>query len=593
LNTDSVSPDATVPQLFRRRVRTAPDNVAVSVNGAGITYSELDQWSDRIARCLVRSGVPSGTVVAVSLGRSAEYVATVLGILKAGCCYVPLDPGYPAARREFILRDSGAQAVIGPWHDGLTSARQITLPSRDERDERDEEAPPDGVPLCPPSPDYDAYIIYTSGSTGTPKGVVVQHRQIVSLATYDERVRVAPGERVAMLAPLSFDASTFELWNTLCGGGEVVIFSHANGSVLELSEQLRLHHPDWLWLTAGLFHMLAAYDPASFDSVGTLITGGDVLSPKYVQEIAARRTLRVLAAYGPTETTTFASLHEVDPERPMRTVPIGRPLTGVTMQVLDDAMGPVPPGEDGELYIGGAGVAVGYRANGTLSAAKFIPDISGHRPGARMYRTGDLAVERADGSFEFRGRIDRQVKIRGHRVEPGEIEIQLSNHPSLAAAAVCAMEDPGGGKRLVAYVVPIQGATLPVAELKAWLAERLPDYMRPATFILLTELPLDTNGKPDRRRLPDPWTRRDQLAGLAPFANPDGEQEKLLADIWAESFGLDQVGLDDDFYMLGGDSLRGVDVIARMRQQGLKVSTVAFFGNPTVRQLARSLGADG
>jgi amino acid adenylation domain-containing protein len=576
----------TVPGLFQSQVSRNPDEIAISVGATRITYSELDEWSDRVAWRIVGAGVAVGAAVAVSAGRSPTYVAAVLGILKAGCAYVPLDPGYPADRREFILRDSGAQILLGPPDPALTPIPQMPLPAFSEP------APAGRISLPAYSHDRSAYVMYTSGSTGTPKGVVVQHRQIAALARNDERVRVAPGERVAMFAPLSFDASTFELWNALCGGGNVVIFDRANDSVQELGDQVRLHRPDWLFLTTGLFHLVAEYDPAAFDAVRRLITGGDVLSPKYVQRVAARRTAQILAAYGPTETTTFASLHEVNPDDETSTVPIGRPLAGVTMCVLDAEQRPLPQGAVGEIYIGGTGVAAGYHANPALTAVSFVPDVSGRCPGARMYRTGDLARQLVDGSFEFHGRIDRQVKIRGHRVEPGEIEVQLANHPQLAATVVCAVEDPSGARRLVAYVVPGREGELRVADLKKWLAGRLPDYMQPASIIPIAELPLDSNGKPDRKALPDPWTCRDQLPGLGPFSSSDSSTERAVASIWAESLGLDQVGLDDDFYLLGGDSLRSVDVIARMRQHGFKVSAMAFFRNPTVRQLAASLDTE-
>ena len=323
-----------------------------------------------------------------------------------------------------------------------------------------------------------------------------------------------------------------------------------------------------------------------------MITGGDVLSPRHVVAAAARRTARIVAAYGPTETTTFASLHEVDPARELTRVPIGRPLAEVRMHVADADGRPVAPGTIGELYVAGAGVARGYVGRPELTAQRFRPDPDGDGPDARMYRTGDLARALPDGEFEFHGRVDRQVKIRGFRVEPGEVEANLAASPRVAAAAVTAVEDPSGRKRLVGYVVPANGGTLRGKDLRDWLADRLPAHMRPTSYLVLDALPLNANGKVDRSALPYPWVRRTDLAELPAYRPPRNAVEAAIASVWAESLGLDRVGADDEFALLGGDSLHSIDVLARLRGEGIEVSALTFFQNPTVRQLADAVGRD-
>ncbi|MEV4224409.1 non-ribosomal peptide synthetase [Nonomuraea sp. NPDC049725] len=564
----------TIHDLVAEQRRLRPGATAVTAGGTRVSYAELDAWADEVARRVLDRGVSPGARVAVSAERSAAYVAAVLGVLKAGCAYVPLDHGYPRARQDFILDDSGVALTLvsgGPAGD-----RRLVIPPPGERTAGGE------LPCVTRA--QVAYLMYTSGSTGRPKGVLVEHQQVVSLVRNDERLHVRPGDKVALFAPLAFDASTFELWNTLCRGGELVVFQNGWDSVDDLGRELRAVRPDWLFLTSGLFHLLAEHDPAALDSVGRLITGGDVLSPRHVGAVAGRGTVRLFAAYGPTETTTFASLHEVDPDRSLVTVPIGRPLRGVRMYVMDEGRRR-EQGEIGELYIGGSGVARSYHDADDLTAAKFLPDPCG----GRMYRTGDLARELPGGEFEFHGRVDRQVKIRGHRVEPGEVEAHLSAHPAVAMAVVSALEDPSGAKRLVAYLVPAGGQDVRIKDVRDWLAERCPAYMLPSSFVSIAELPLDANGKPDRGALPFPWSRRDDTPNLRPYRKPRNTRERLIAAVWAEVLGLDHVGLDDDFYDLGGDSLRSVDLLARLRKEGITLSALALFRNPTVGDLAASL----
>ena len=572
---------ATIHELVARWAREQPDASAVVGDDETLTYAELDARADRLAGHLAARGVGLETRVAVSLPRGPAMVVAFLATLKAGGTYVPLDSDYPEQRRAFVLADAGIAVLVTdkagtPAEPGGDPVEVVVL---EDLPATEVEAPRVRV-----GPDAAAYVVYTSGSTGQPKGVVVPHAGVVRLTT-DPRIAVRPGQTVAQLAPAAFDASVFEIWGALCSGGQVVIMD-ARSTVAQLGAELRRWRPDWLFLTTGLFHLLAQHDAAALDAVGCLLTGGDVLSPRHIRTAAATQA-RVYAAYGPTETTVYASLHHVPPggDEPAR-VPIGTPLTGKTMYVLGPDLRPVPAGEVGEIYLGGTGVARGYHGRPALTAERFLPDPFGGEPGARMYRTGDLGCVLPDGSVDFRGRVDRQVKVRGFRIELGEIESTLLSHPDLGAAVVVAVADDTADKRLAAHVVPAPGRRITVAAVRDWLGQRLPAYMIPATFVTLDELPLDPNGKPDRSRLPNPFAARAELTFLPPYVPPKNEIEQVFARAWADVLTMDVVGIDDDFYLLGGDSLRSVAMLEQLRTHGIELDAVQFFNNPTIRELA-------
>jgi amino acid adenylation domain-containing protein len=569
----------TIHELVEKWVTTTPAAPAVVAGDSTLTYAELGARADRLAAVLRAHGVGPESRVGVAVPRSADAIVAFLGVLKAGGAYVPLDPDYPAERRSFMLADSGVVALVTVGEVGplVEPGTLPVLTLGDLPEPSPAEAPPATAGNC-------AYVIYTSGSTGTPKGVMVEHASVVSLVGNDSRLAVAPGESVAHFAPTAFDASVFEIWGALCRGARVVVLPAAQTSVEELGRQLRESRPDWLFLTTGLFHLLADFDLAALKSVGRLLTGGDVLNPDRIA--AAAGTTTVYAAYGPTETTVFTSLHGAAGDRRPDRVPIGRPLTGVRLHVLDETLAEVPPGEVGELYIGGRGVTRGYHDRPALTAERFLPDPHAEAPGGRLYRTGDRGRLLPDGEFEFHGRIDRQVKVRGFRIELGEIENVLLAAPDVAAAAVVAVPGADGDKRLAAYVAPRGAAELAVSELRAWTAGHLPAHAVPATFLVLDTLPLDANGKLDRKALPPAWGSRDAVADLPPYADPASEIERVIAAAWAEALELDRVGAHDDFYALGGDSLRSVAVLERLRAIGVRFSAAEFFSHPTVAELA-------
>ncbi|MFH9347863.1 non-ribosomal peptide synthase/polyketide synthase [Kitasatospora sp. NPDC017646] len=565
-------PDAAVLELFARRVRATPDAVAVVAGGTELTYRELDLRSNRLARALVRQGVRPETPVAVLLERSADLVVAILAIVKAGGAYVPLDSRFPSSRIELILRESGAALVL--------TQEVLAALVQSEPDPSEFEVPCDPAQL--------AYIMYTSGSTGRPKGVAVTHRDVVGHALTPEW-RGGGHERVLMHSPTAFDLSTYELWVPLLGGGRIVVAPPEQLDLDLLQHTVTTHGVTGLWLTAGLFRLVAEERPGLLAGVREVWTGGDVVSPAAVARVrAACPGIEVVNGYGPTEATTLATCHPVRslPEH-AATVPIGGPMANMRAYVLDDRLRPVPTGAVGELYLAGTGVARGYHGRPGLTAERFTADPYGPA-GSRMYRTGDLAWWRADGTLEFAGRADHQVKLRGLRIEPGEIEAVLAGCPGVAQAAVVAREDRPGDKRLVAYLVPAPEGAPESAELSGRLRRELPDYMVPAAFVAVDSLPLTVNGKLDRAALPAP-----DYGATGTGRGPRTPQEQLLCGLFAEVLGREQVSIDDGFFDLGGHSLLAARLASRVRETlGLELGLRMLFEAPTVAGLTERLVMD-
>ncbi|MGE7433937.1 amino acid adenylation domain-containing protein, partial [Kitasatospora sp. NPDC001175] len=562
-------PEAALPELFALQVRATPDAVAVVTDGTELTYRELDLRANRLARALIRQGVGPETPVAVLLDRSAELVVAILAIIKAGGAYVPLDSRFPSSRIDLILRETGAALVL--TEDVLTALIQT------EPDSSDTEV------SC--NPEQLAYVMYTSGSTGRPKGVGVTHRDVAALA-------LAPcwsggaHDRVLLHSPIAFDAATYELWAPLLGGGRVVVAPPGRLDVDQLHRTVTEHRVTGLWLTAGLFRLVAEERPTLLAGVHEVWTGGDVVSPAAVARVlAACPDIAVVNGYGPTETTTFAAHHRVRAlPAHAATVPIGRPMANMRAYVLDAGLRPVPTGVAGELYLAGAGTARGYLDRPGLTAGRFTADPYGPA-GERMYRTGDLARWLADGTLEFAGRADDQVKLRGFRIEPGEIEAVLAGLPGIAQAAVVAREDQPGDQRLVAYLVPAPEDAPEVGELSERLRRELPEYMVPSAFVTLDVLPLTANGKVDRAALPAP-----EYGATSTGRGPRTPQEQLLCALFAEILGREQVHIDDSFFDLGGHSLLAARLVSRVRETlGVQVGLRTLFEAPTVAGLTNRL----
>ncbi len=572
------APHETLTELFARRVAQAPQAEAMVAGDRSWSYAELDAWANRIAHHLIERGVRPDRRVVLLLERSPLLVAVLLGVVKAGGAFVPIDPDYPRERVAFMLADAAPAVVLDEeW------ARDADLSRY-----------PDTDPGLPLRPDNAAYVMYTSGSTGRPKGVEISHGNVVDLAvdaSFD-----AAHRRVLFHSPHTFDASTYELWVPLLGGGTVVVAEPGRIDPAALMRIIGREHVTAAGITAGLFAVLAEEQPDSLTGVSQVWTGGDVVSPAAVRRaMETCPDLVVVHSYGPTEATTFAMRHVMheaaDVAHPL---PLGEPLDGCDVFVLDAGLRLVPPGVPGELYIAGRALARGYVGRAGLTAERFVACPFGS-PGRRMYRTGDVVRWDAAGRLAFLGRVDDQVKVRGFRIEPAEIDAVLREQPEVARAAVVLREDRPGDRRLVAYVIPEPGED--VARLPALLRERvgarLPDYMVPSAVLVLDALPLTSHGKLDRAALPAPDYGTGEGGGRAPRS----PREEVLCGLFAEVLGLEggaPVTIDDGFFDLGGHSLLATRLVSRVRAAlGVELPLLAVFEAPTVAALVERLDREG
>ncbi|AVH66607.1 non-ribosomal peptide synthetase [Nostoc sp. 'Peltigera membranacea cyanobiont' N6] len=590
-----------IHELFELQVEKTPENIAVVFKEQQLTYQELNHRANKIAYYLQSLGVEPEILVGICVERSLETIAGMLGILKAGGAYVPLDPTYPKERLSFMLSDSQVQVVLTQekFVEGLTAsgAKLVCLDSEWElincqsQENLTSNATAENL----------AYVIYTSGSTGTPKGVAVPHRAVNRLVCNTNYVKFVPSNRVAQASNTSFDAATFEIWGSLLHGARLVIIpqdvvlSPQNFAAYICEQGISV-----LFLTTALFNQLASFVPQAFKNLQHLLFGGEAVDPKSVKMVLRNGApQRLLHVYGPTESTTFACCYLVqDIPEEATNVPIGRPISNTQIYILDSKLQPVAVGTPGELYIGGDGLARGYLNRPELTEEKFIPNPfedsaalaspQASAGGSRLYKTGDLARFLPDGNIEFIGRVDNQVKIRGFRIELGEIEALLSQHSDVQQAVVIAREDISADKRLVAYIVPNQKSDLSVTTLKSFLQEKLPHYMMPAVFVILDSLPLTPNGKVDRQNLPACDRTRPDLEES--FVAPRNPIEEKLAAIWAELLGLDLVGVNDNFFYLGGHSLIATQMLSRVREVfPVELSFGQIFENPTIASLAQLL----
>jgi amino acid adenylation domain-containing protein len=600
--------DLCIHQLFEKQVERTPDAIAVtfeaeqlrdhaSTREAVLTYAQLNRRANQLAHHLRALGVGPEVLVAICLERSLEMVIGLLGILKAGGAFVPLDPAYPKERLAFMLKDSQVPVLLTqerlvaglPEH----AARVICLDSGWETMARESGESPGSSTL----PQNLAYVIYTSGSTGQPKGVLVSHDSIADHCRNAQRCYELDSRDVVLqFASLSFDVSLEEILPTLIVGARLVIMGTTVWPPAEFHRKISefgltvLNLPTAYWQElarewAGVPELVPNIQPRLF------IVGGDTMLPEVLKlwQRTPVNSIRLLNAYGPTETTITATAFEIAPRPGENTtdqrVPIGRPLANRAIYILDRHNHPVPIGIPGDLHIGGVGLARGYLNRPELTAEKFIPDPFSAEPGARMYQTGDLARYRPDGNIEFLGRADHQVKIRGFRIEPGEIEAALGQHPAVREAVVLDREDAPGEKRLVAYVVADRELLPTTTDLRNFLKEKLPEYMVPAMVVLLEVLPVMPNGKVDRRALPAPDRSRPELEKA--FVAPRDDLELQLAQIWEEVLGVRPVGVRDNFFELGGHSLLAVRLFALIEKRlGKKLTLTTVFQGATVEHLA-------
>jgi amino acid adenylation domain-containing protein len=570
--------NATVHQVFARIADATPDRTALITPAATATYGELHGASTALARALVAAGVRPGDLVAMQLGRGIGWITAYLAVLKAGAALLPVSPREPGQRVAFLLADSRAKAVVSAGSADSADFAGLPVLAVDASGPQDTALPKD-VPAESP-----AYVMYTSGSAGVPKGVVVSHRNVLRLVLNSGFADFGPDMRILQTGAVTFDATTFEVWGPLLAGGSLVLVD--DDTILDaarLGTALREHAATTMWLTSPLFSQLAVQDPGLFAPLCELFVGGDVVVGRHVGAVmAACPGLRIVNGYGPTENTTFSTLHIITAADTSGMIPIGLPPANSSAYILDEEGNPVEPGVVGELYVGGDGVALGYLNRPDLTEARFLADP--FRPGGRMYRTGDLAQRRPDGVIEFLGRADNQVKVRGFRIELGEIEEALRGHPDVADAVVV-LRDRGpepGDRYLAGYVAAERW--LDARDLRGYLASRLSTHLVPGYLVVLDELPLTAHGKVDRAALPDPSSMADMLEEYVPAGT---RFEERLVGLWETVLGIDTPGVLDSLFDHGVDSLGAARLSRAIADEfGRAIPVSQILSRPTTRDLA-------
>ena len=583
--------DKCIHELFEEQVARTPENIAVVFEGEELTYRELNHRANQLAHYLQSLGVKPEVLVGICVKRSLEMIIGLLGILKAGGAYVPLDPSYPQERLAFMLADTQVPILLTQQSlvDKLPINKAVMI-CLDRDWEKISDHSQDNL-TCNAIADNLAYVSYTSGSTGQSKGVCTIHRGVVRLVKNTNYANLTQKQTFLQLAPISFDASTFEIWGGLLNGHKLVIFPAHTYSLAELGQAIQHYQITTLWLTTGLFYLMVDERLEDLKSLDQLLVGGDVLSISHVHNFRqAVNNCHLINGYGPTENTTFTCCYLI-PELAQQgtSVPIGRPITNTQVYILDSCLQPVPIGVLGEIYIGGDGLARGYLKRPELTAEKFIPNPFGS---GKIYKTGDIARYLPDGNIEFIGRIDNQVKIRGFRIELGEIEAVLRQHPNVLNVVAIVREDNLKDKRLIPYIVPQVQAILTQRELRQFLKQKLPEYMIPSAFVILDQLPLTPNGKIDRRALTAPEQIRPEPEET--FIAPRNELEQQLTEVWEAILGIKSIGVRDNFFDLGGHSLLAVKLFAQIEKTfRINLPLAAIFHSPTVEQLANIICSQG
>ena len=583
-NRQSVYPaDKSITDLFDEHQLSTPNSIAVAFQESHLTYEELHKRSNQLAHYLRNKGVTRETFVPICVERSVEMMVGILGILKAGGAYVPIDPGYPSERIGFMLEDTAALVGVSTrqYRSKFEPVNGIHVVELDTDWAEIGELPSSNPPNSP-SADQLAYVIYTSGSTGRPKGVMVEHRNVVSLVKGVDYVSFTNNDNILSTGSFSFDATTFEYWGALLNGGRLVICDEKtllNPTLLK--QEIRKRKVTKMWFTSSWFNQLVETDITIFESLETILAGGEKLSEQHIVHV--RQTyphIQIVNGYGPTENTTFSLAYNVRETTFNGSIPIGRPLNNRTAYILNDQFEPVPIGVPGEICLGGAGLSRGYLKREDLTNEKFIQS---RFDSARLYCTGDLGRWLPDGNIEYLGRLDDQVKIRGFRIELGEIESVVAQTGMVRQVVVVVKEDNERNKRLVAYIIPTD--EFDQQQMIVAIEDKLPEYMLPSQWVELEQFPLTQNGKVDKRSLPEPDV--NDLVNESTFTAPRTEIEEKLADIWKELLELDEVGIHDNFFDLGGHSLLAIRLISAIRKEtGAEVPISEVFEHPTIAELA-------
>ncbi|MCP5105271.1 MAG: amino acid adenylation domain-containing protein, partial [bacterium] len=592
--TGSVYPkDSTIDELFQQQVEARPDEIAVVYEENCITYKDLDKKAGELAGFLRIKGVDTDVIVSIMADHSLEMFVGIISILKAGGAYLPINPQYPEQRKKFLLTDAGVKLLLTNCNcAGLPVEEVIRL-----------DIPHLSGAVSPVEKMHGAghlsYVMYTSGSTGNPKGIMVTHRNVVRLVKNTNYIQLSADERLMQSGALEFDASTFEIWGALLNGFS--LYPVSRDTVLnpqKVKEIIHKNRVTTVWMTSPLFNQFVHADIEIFAGLRNLLVGGDVLSPLHIGKVREKYPrLNVINGYGPTENTTFSTTHLIEEEY-VDNIPIGKPIANSAVYILDRGSRLVPPGTIGELCTGGDGVARGYLNNPELTHEKFI--INPFIEGERIYKTGDLARWLPDGTIKFIGRLDHQVKIRGFRIELEEIENRLLTHGQIKEVVVMAKEAGAGrspdvnseDKYLIGYIVMENDLPSPLtaSQLREYLSKRLPDYMIPAHFVPLDRIPLTPNGKIDKKALASLDTVPGMLGTGVEYAAPENDVEEIIAAAWKEVLNVAKVGVNDNFFDLGGNSMYLLKVGSKLRETFKKeIPVVELFQYPTIRSLTRYL----
>ncbi len=572
-----------IHRLFEAQVQQRPDAIAVRYGSRSFTYAALNQGSNQLARYLQRCGIGTEMTVGICLEPSVEAIAAMLAVLKAGGAYVPLDPSYPPERLRLMVADAEISIVLtqADWADLVQTDKTRVICLEQEWSAIAHESDENLSNVC--TADQLAYVIYTSGSTGIPKGVMVTHRGVIRLVCATNYIEIEPSDRVAQVANLAFDAATFEVWGALLNGAQLIGIDR--DTTLSPSDFIvELQQISILFLTTALFNQTIRHSSTAFRSLKYLLFGGEMANVDCVRSLIQHgKPQHLIHVYGPTENTTFSTWYEMQHSEVATVIPIGRAIANTQVYLFDANLHPVPAGVSGEIYLGGDGLARGYLNRSELTAEKFI-----QVGNLVLYQTGDRAIYRTDGNLEFLGRIDDQIKLRGFRVELGEIEAVLIQHP-MVQSAVVTVREVETDRQLIAYIVPQTSERPTERELRSFLKPKLPAYMLPAAFVVLDTLPLTVNGKVNQKALPLPSLSLERES--RPLA-PTTSLEASLIELWRQLLGREQVGIQDNFFELGGHSLLATQLVSRIRDRfGVALSLRCVFETPTIAQLAQTIEA--